>query len=182
MIEQNDKNQRQGLLINITGDGKGKTTSALGTCMRALGWGWQVSVVQFIKKPVETGEKRFVDSFSSKFNMVQAGLGMTYNSQHKEEQHIQAALNGWEKARICLFGGTADLLVLDEFNTVLSAGWIDIDTVIGELRKRPEWMHVIVTGRGAPDQLINVSDLVSEVRDIKHPYTAGVKAQKGIDY
>jgi cob(I)alamin adenosyltransferase len=182
MIEQNDKKQRHGLLINITGNGKGKTTSALGTCMRALGWGWQVSVIQFIKKPVETGEKRFVDSSSVKLNMIQAGLGMTYNSQHKEEQHVQAALNGWEKTCICLFGGTADLLVLDEFNTVLSAGWIDCDTVINELSKRPEWMHVIITGRAAPDQLIKASDLVSEIRDIKHPYNAGIKAQKGIDY
>lgn len=182
MIEQSDKNQRQGLLINITGDGKGKTTSALGTCMRALGWGWQVLVVQFIKNPNETGEKNFADSFSSKFKMVQTGLGMTLNSKYEEKQHVQAALNGWEKARICLFGGTADLLVLDEFNTVLEAGWLDCDVVIEELSKRPEWMHVIITGRGAPDRLLKVSDLISEVRNIKHPYDAGIKAQKGIDY
>jgi len=182
MIKKSKKDSREGLLINITGNGKGKTTSALGTCMRALGWGWQVSIIQFIKNEQENGEKRFAATISQGLEMVQCGLGLTHNSKASKAQHIEAACEAWEKAKSHLQSEKADLLVLDELNIVLKLGWLDIDDVINALQKRPKWMHVIITGRNAPDKLIAASDMVSEIKEIKHPYKSGTKAQKGIEY
>lgn len=182
MITENDKNKRNGLLINISGKGKGKTTSALGTCMRALGWGWQVSIIQFVKNRQNTGEKRFAGTIAQGLEMIQTGLGFSNNSRISKAQHIQAAREAWEKAESRLLAGKVDLLMLDELNIVLDLGWLEIDDVISTLLKRPEWMHVIITGRDVPDKLIAVSDLVSEINEIKHPYNSGVKAQKGIEY
>ena len=182
MIEKNRKDSRRGLLINITGDGKGKTTSALGTCMRALGWDWQVLIIQFIKNKRENGEKRFAASILHNLEMIQCGLGLTNNSKISKTEHIEAACEAWEKAKSCLQAGNVDLLVLDELNIALKLGWLEIDDVIRTLQRRPEWMHVIITGRNAPDKLIAVSDLVSEIKEIKHPYNSGTKAQKGIEY
>jgi cob(I)alamin adenosyltransferase len=182
MITKNDKKSRSGLLINITGNGKGKTTSALGTCMRALGWGWQVSIIQFIKNEQENGEKRFAATIPQVLKMIQCGLGLTHNSKASEEQHIEAAREAWKQAKSCLQAEKADLLVFDELNIALDLNWLDIDDVIDVLQKRPKWMHVIITGRNAPAKLIAVSDLVSEIKEIKHPYKLGIKAQKGIEY
>ncbi|MCK4982420.1 MAG: cob(I)yrinic acid a,c-diamide adenosyltransferase [Victivallaceae bacterium] len=182
MIEKSEKDSREGLLINITGNGKGKTTSALGTCMRALGWGWQVSIIQFIKNKQENGEKRFAATIAENLEMVQCGLGLTHNSRASDAQHIEAARNAWEKAKSHLRAGKADLMVFDELNIVLKLGWLDVDDVINALRKRPKRVHVIITGRNAPDKLIAASDLVSEIKEIKHPYKSGIKARKGIEY
>lgn len=182
MITKNGRDSRKGLLINITGDGKGKTTSALGTCMRALGWGWQVSIIQFIKNQQNNGEKRFAATIAENLEMLQCGLGLTHKSKSSEAEHIQAAREAWEQGKSHLQAGKADLLVFDELNIVLKLGWLDIDDVISTLQKRPEWLHVIITGRNAPDKLIAVSDLVSEIKEIKHPYKSGIKAQKGIEY
>ncbi len=181
MIEKREKDSRKGLLINITGNGKGKTTSALGNCMRALGWGWQVSMIQFIKNKQENGEKHFIETIQD-MEMIQCGLGLTHNSKASEAQHIQAAQEAWSKAKFCLLSGEIDLLVLDELNIVLNLGWLEIDEVISVLQKRPGWMHVIITGRNATDKIIVASDLVSEIKEIKHPYKSGIKAQKGIEY
>lgn len=181
MTKRNDRDSRIGLLINLTGDGKGKTTGALGCCMRALGWDWEVSVIQFIKDARETGEKRFAAAIPH-LEMIQIGLGMTCNSAIPEERHRETAVLAWEKAKSCLAGGKVDLLVLDELNAVLDLGWLDLAEVIRELQRRPAWMQVIVTGRHAPERLLAVSDLVSEIRAIKHPFDSGVKAGRGTEY
>ena len=182
MIEKSKKDSRNGLLINITGNGKGKTTSSLGTCMRALGWGWQVSIIQFVKNKQENGEKRFAATIAGNLEMVQCGLGLTHNSKASETEHAQAACEAWRKAKSHLQAGKADLLVFDELNIALKLGWVDVGDVISALQKRPKWMHVIITGRNAPDKLIAASDIVSEIKEIKHPYKSGIKAQKGIEY
>ena len=150
--------------------------------MRALGWDWKVSVMQFVKNEQETGEKRFASKLAPNFEMLQMGLGLTHNSKASEAEHIQVAKTAWKKAKDYLQTGKVDLLVLDEFNIVLNLKWLEIEDVIEALQKRPKWMHVIITGRDAPDKLLAISDLVSEINEIKHPYKSNIKSQKGIEY
>lgn len=178
-----DKKSR-GLLINITGNGKGKTTSSLGTCVRALGWGWKVRIIQFVKDKRETGEKRFFENIAkdSDLEICQCGLGCTWKSKWTKEEHATAALEAWKKAEESIKDSEARLLVLDELNIALDAGWLDKETVLSNLKNRPEEMNIIVTGRYSPEWLVDICDLVSEVKEIKHPYKKGIKARKGIEF
>jgi cob(I)alamin adenosyltransferase len=182
MIIQEDRNKRHGLLINITGHGKGKTTSALGTCLRALGWGWKVAVIQFIKNDCETGEKHFAATSGLPFEICSMGAGFTWRKNGSRDQDIQCAENAWRKVVECIDAGQTDLVVLDELNIALDKKYLALDKIIAGLRSRPPWMHVIITGRNAPPQLIEVSDLVSEIREVKHPFNAGIPAQQGIEF
>lgn len=182
MIHNEERNQRKGLLINITGNGKGKTTSALGACMRALGWNWKVKMIQFIKGSRETGEKRFAGSYAGNFEMIQAGLGMPLGSQIPEDKHIEAAHKAWTIAENLILQKNVDLLVLDELNVSIDLGWLKVEDVVETLTNRPSWMTIIITGRNSPAECINISDLVSDIKEIKHPYNIGIPAQKGIDY
>jgi cob(I)alamin adenosyltransferase len=182
MIKHEDREKRHGLLINITGPGKGKTTSALGTCLRALGWNWKVAVIQFIKNDSETGERHFGDVSGMPFEICSLGAGFTWRKSGSSNEDIQCAENAWQKAGEYLAEGRVDLLVLDEFNIALDKKYLPLDKVIATLRDRPSWMHVIITGRNAPAALIEACDLVSEIREIKHPFNAGIPAQKGIEF
>ncbi len=182
MITEIQKNKRHGLLINITGNGKGKTTSALGTAMRALGWGWNVKVIQFIKSSSATGEKKFADDTSLPFELQPLGAGLTWKSQYSEAEHIRRAQAAWAEVTKIILADQTDLLILDELNIALDKQWLAIDEVINTFKQRPAWQHIIVTGRYAPPEIIEASDLVSEIQEIKHPYKAGISAQKGIDF
>ncbi|MCP3966093.1 MAG: cob(I)yrinic acid a,c-diamide adenosyltransferase [Lentisphaerae bacterium] len=182
MIENNQKHQRHGLLINITGNGKGKTTSALGTAMRALGWGWTVKVIQFVKSSGATGEKRFADNSTLPIEIIPMGAGLTWKSKYSEEEHINRANTAWNAVKEVICEDNIDLLILDELNIALHKSWINAEDVITFLESRPKWQHVIITGRYAMPEIIAASDLVSEVQEVKHPYKAGIKAQKGIDF
>ena len=169
----------RGLLIVITGNGKGKSTSAFGTMARALGHGMKVGVCQFIKSRTDTGEEAFFGSQPGvEWHVL--GDGFTWDTQNRE-QDITTAERGWEVARRMLADPAYQLVVLDELTYLLSYGYLDSDVVLDALAQRPSMQHVIVTGRAAPDALIELADTVSIIADEKHAYRAGIKAQPGID-
>jgi cob(I)alamin adenosyltransferase len=167
----------RGLLIVITGNGKGKSTSAFGTVARALGHGMEVGVVQFIKSCTDTGEEAFLGRYAE---WHVTGDGFTWDTQNRE-QDIATAQRGWAIAARMLSDPSYQLVVLDELTYLLSYAYLDSDTVLDALARRPPMQHVIVTGRGASPALIELADTVSVIADEKHAYRAGVGAQPGID-
>ena len=169
----------RGLLIVITGNGKGKSTSAFGTIVRALGHGMKVGVVQFIKSRTDTGEEAFLGKQPGVEWHV-TGDGFTWDTQDRE-QDIATAQRGWAIAARMLADPSYQLVVLDELTYLLSYGYLDSDSVLDALAHRPPDQHVIVTGRAASDVLIELADTVSIIADEKHAYRAGIKAQPGID-
>jgi cob(I)alamin adenosyltransferase len=169
----------RGLLIVITGNGKGKSTSAFGTMARALGHGMKVGVCQFIKSRTDTGEEAFLGGQPG-VEWYVLGDGFTWDTQNRE-QDIATAERGWEVARRMLADPAYQLVVLDELTYLLSYGYLDSDVVLDALAHRPPMQHVIVTGRAASDALIELADTVSIIADEKHAYRAGIKAQPGID-
>lgn len=166
-----------GLLIVITGNGKGKSTSAFGTVARALGHGMKVGVVQFIKSRTDTGEEAFLGQHAE---WHVTGDGFTWDTQNRA-QDIATAQRGWTIAARMLSDPSYQLVVLDELTYLLSYGYLDADDVLDALAQRPPMQHVVVTGRGASDALIELADTVSVIADEKHAFRAGVKAQPGID-
>jgi cob(I)alamin adenosyltransferase len=172
--------QRHGLLIVNTGDGKGKTTAALGVLLRAVGRGMSVGMFQFIK---HTGARygEHVAAERLGVSITPLGDGFTWLSSDLARDRALAAA-GWARCREALSRGTYDVLILDELTYALSYGWLDLDEVLAALRARPAGTHVIITGRGAPDALVAAADLVTEMRLVKHPYRdQGLGAQPGID-
>ena len=182
MIEASEKQNRQGLLLNLTGNGKGKTTSALGTACRALGWGWRIVIIQFVKSERETGERHFFLESNRRVEFFSLGVGATWTPEVTTGQHEEAALAAWQKAQEYLDDPAVDLLILDELNIAVNYGWLPVPDVIMKLQHRPASMHVIVTGRYADPALLEASDLVSEIKEIKHPYHKGITSQIGIEY
>ena len=169
----------RGLLIVITGNGKGKSTSAFGTVARALGHDMKVGVCQFIKSRTDTGEEAFLGKQPGvEWHVL--GDGFTWDTQNRA-QDIATAERGWEVAKRMLGDPSYQLVVLDELTYLLSYGYLDADEVLDALARRPPMQHVIVTGRGASEALIELADTVSVIADEKHAYRAGVKAQRGID-
>ena len=173
------RSERRGLLLTITGDGKGKTTSALGTAIRALGWGWRVKFIQFVKDGFESGEKRFFARLQlPELEWEQCGSGMSWD----HADHAGAAQRGWEIAREAILSDRYDLVVLDELNIALRQHWLTVDEVVETMKNRPPHLHVIATGRTALPEILAISDLVSRIEDEKHPFHQGILAQNGIDY
>ncbi len=170
----------KGLVIVNTGNGKGKTTAALGLLMRAWGQGMRVVMLQFIKaKTANWGESRAARKMG--VELVPLGAGFTWMS--KDIEHDRAlAQQCWQRCREAIEGGEHDIVVMDEMTYCFKFGWLDLDEVLAVLSRRPPHQHVIITGRDAPPELIEFADLVTEMREIKHPYKAGVKAQKGIEF
>lgn len=169
----------RGLLIVMTGNGKGKSTSAFGTVARALGHGMKVGVVQFIKSRTDTGEETFLGRQPGVEWQV-TGDGFTWDTQDRA-QDIATAQRGWAIAARMLADPSFQLVVLDELTYLLSYGYLDRDPVLDALANRPPLQHVIVTGRAASEALIELADTVSVIADEKHAFRAGVKAQPGID-
>ncbi|EGV51856.1 MULTISPECIES: cob(I)yrinic acid a,c-diamide adenosyltransferase [sulfur-oxidizing symbionts] len=169
----------QGLLLVLTGNGKGKSSSAFGMLARALGHGMKVGVAQFIKGRSDTGEEAF---FQRQPGVVWhlLGEGFTWETQNLTRD-IKTAQRGWAVVREMLRDPSLGLIVLDELTYPLKYGWLEIDTVLADLKARPPMQHVVITGRGAPQALCDAADTVTELRDIKHAFRAGVRAQKGID-
>jgi len=177
-IQQADKDK--GLLLCITGNGKGKSSSGFGMVARALGHDMRVGVVQFIKGPCSTGEETFFRRFPDMVEYHVVGDGFTWDTQNLD-QDIASAKAGWEVCKRLLNDPTIDVVLLDELNIVLKMKYLDIDTVLADLANRPEMQHAIVTGRGAPDAIIDAADTVSRIEDVKHAFRAGIQAQKGIE-
>jgi len=171
---------QRGLLVVYTGHGKGKTTAALGMVFRALGRGFRVSVVQFIKGKWKTGERLFAETIPGLHFHVM-GLGFTWESDDLAKDKA-AARAAWEKAREEISSGERDLVVLDELTYTFHYDFLPLAEVLDVLRARPAHVHVVVTGRNAPEELVALADLVSEMVVVKHPHAAGIKAQIGVDY
>ncbi|MFC1748261.1 cob(I)yrinic acid a,c-diamide adenosyltransferase [Pseudomonadota bacterium] len=169
----------RGIIVVNTGNGKGKSSSGFGVVARALGHGMRVAVVQFIKGRDSTGEERFFRQFPAVEYHVM-GEGFTWETQDRERD-IAAAEEAWQKSCEFLASEEFDLVMLDELNIALKLKYLDVNDVVKQLQKRPRMQHVVITGRAAPDELIEVADTVTEMREIKHAYKAGVRAQKGIE-
>lgn len=172
--------QKKGLLLVITGNGKGKSTSAFGMVARALGHGMKVGVCQFIKSRTDTGEEAFF-SQNPQCEWHVLGDGFTWDTQDRE-QDIATSKRGWQVALKMLKDPSYDLVVLDELTYLLSYDYLDKDDVLNALSQKPEMQHVVVTGRSAIAELRELADTVSEIKDEKHAYSSGIQAQKGIDY
>ena len=171
----------KGLLIVHTGKGKGKTTAALGLLMRACGHGFKPCVIQFIKSETgRWGEIKTAEKMGIEWHKTGSGFTTT---PEEEQEAIAKAHQGWKLAQEKIASGQYDLVLLDEFTYPLHYGWIDTDAVIAWLKEhKPDDVHVIITGRSAPDNLIEFADLVTEMRAIKHPFEQGIKAQRGIEF
>lgn len=167
------------LLVN-TGDGKGKSTAAFGTALRAIARGWRVAVVQFLKSGEwKVGEEKIGRDLGIDWHA--AGDGFTWDSSDMDETKAKAVA-AWAFARDLIAAGDHQLVVLDEATYAMTWGWIDTDEVVAALGARPAGVSVIVTGRDAPRELIDAADTVTEMRKVKHAFDAGVMARKGIDY
>lgn len=169
-----------GLLLVHTGDGKGKTTAALGLAFRALGHGLPVAVVQFIKGRWSTGERRLAEHLPG-LTFLTMGEGFTWTGD-AAELHARAARAAFERARALLAEGAHRLVILDELTRALHHGFLELDEVLAALDARAPGVTAVVTGRGAPAPLLEAADLVTEMRAVKHPFERGVRAQAGIDF
>lgn len=180
--------RRHGLVLVVTGDGKGKTTSALGLAFRALGNGFRVFMVQYIKGKWKTGEKKLADLLRTHADHLGVdieirpmGDGFTWITQNRE-QDIATTREIWEVSKQAITSGKYDFVILDEINVVMKLGYLDPQEVIAVLKGRDPDLHVMLTGRGAPPEICDLADMVSEVKVIKHHYKAGIKAQQGIEF
>jgi cob(I)alamin adenosyltransferase len=169
-----------GILVVYTGDGKGKTTAALGMVLRALGRGLPVAVVQFVKGRWKTGERMFA-SGQEHLDFRVVGEGFTWEGDDPEV-HARAARAGWEEARALLAAGAHRVVVLDELTYVVSRGWVPEGEVLAALAARAPQTTVVVTGRGAPQAIVDAADLVTEMRLVRHPFAKGMKAIPGVDF
>jgi cob(I)alamin adenosyltransferase len=174
-------NREKGLIIVNTGTGKGKTTAALGLAFRALGQDLRVGIVQFIKGAIPTGEAALVKRLDLPIDMFTLGDGFTWNTQDRE-QDMATARQAWEQAVALLHDPAYDVIILDELNIVLRYGYLPLETVLEALRHKRETLHVVITGRHANKALVELADLVTEMRPVKHPYKAGIRAQKGVEF
>jgi cob(I)alamin adenosyltransferase len=175
------KTVEKGLLIVNTGPGKGKSTAAFGLAMRALGHGWRIGVVQFIKGAWETGERNALDAFGEQVSWHSMGEGFTWETQDKARD-IAAAGRAFDKAKELMADETIRLIVLDELNIALRYDYLPLAEVVATLRARRPDLHIVVTGRNAKPELIEAADLVTEMTLVKHHFAAGVKAQQGIEF
>ncbi len=171
----------RGVAVLLTGDGKGKTSSAFGMVMRALGYGQQVGVVQFIKGQQLSGEEHYLKNHCPDVAFYQMGTGFTWDTQDRAAD-IEAAERTWKVAREMLCNRDLDLVVLDELTYMLAFDYLSEDTVISAISNRPAEQSVIVTGRGGGSKLREVMDTVSEVKEVAHAYREGIAARKGVDY
>jgi cob(I)alamin adenosyltransferase len=177
-----ERNVEKGLVLVFTGDGKGKTTAALGLVLRTLGHGEQVAVVQFIKGGWQPGEARALELFGEALHWHALGEGFTWETQDRDRDRelVQAA---WQRSCTYLADGARKLVVLDEVNVALKLGYLAVEQVLEGLALRPPLTHVALTGRGAPPALLERADLVTEMKLLRHPFREqGVKAQAGIEF
>jgi cob(I)alamin adenosyltransferase len=176
---------RHGLTLVFTGDGKGKTTAAIGLTVRAVGNHMRVFFLQFIKGQWKTGERDVLRSLPG-VDLEVTGRGFTIESLRNPsipmEDHAAAAAHGWQVAQQIVHAGEYDLVVLDEILGAVSAGLVPLEELVALVKTKPATLHLVLTGRGAPPEVVGVADLVSEVQPIKHPFDQGIKAQRGIEF
>ncbi len=177
------KDVRRGLIIVNTGPGKGKTTAAMGTGLRAVGQGMRVLMLQFLKGSWHYGELDAVKALDGKFIMKQMGRGFVkVGGAETDPEDIRMVDQAWSEAETAILSGEWDLVILDEINYAISYGMLDSAKVVETLKKKPEMVHVILTGRNAHPTIVELADTVTEMREVKHAYEKGVMAQRGIEY
>ncbi|GAA0747863.1 cob(I)yrinic acid a,c-diamide adenosyltransferase [Sphingomonas sp. ABOLD] len=175
------KSEEKGLLIVHTGKGKGKSSAAMGMVVRAIGHGMKVGVVQFIKGAMMTGEKAVFDAFPDQVEFKPMGEGFTWDTQDRARD-IAVTRTAWDEVKRMIADPAYDMVLADELNIALRYDYLPLDEVLAVIEARPPMKHVIVTGRNAPEALIEAADLVTEMTQVKHPFRSGVKAQKGIEF
>ena len=176
--------EEKGLIIVHTGAGKGKSTASFGMAIRSLGHGMKVAIVQFIKGAIHTGEAAFIHKIAGlgmPIEMHTLGEGFTWKTQDRERD-IATAAKGWQKAVELMRDPSIDMVILDELNIATKYEYIPIATVVEELRQKRPMLHMVITGRNASPELIEIADLVSEMKVIKHPYSRGIKPQRGVEF
>lgn len=173
--------EEKGLLIVYTGAGKGKTTAALGMALRCVGHGKKVAVVQFIKGAINTAEERVLKSFDPLVTFLRMGEGYTWETQDRERD-TAFAQRAWNRAGEFLRDPSYAMVILDEFNIALQHEYVHLSEVLPVLSERPPMQHVVVTGRSAKAELIEAADLVTEMKQVKHPFRKGIKAQPGVEF
>ena len=173
--------EERGLLMVYTGSGKGKTTAALGMALRCTGHGMKVAVVQFIKGAIDTAEERALKSFGDLVVFLRMGEGYTWETQDQKRDTAFAHI-AWKKAAEFLGDSSYAMVILDELNIALQHGYVNLPDVLPVLSRRPPMQHVVITGRGAPQELMEQADLVTEMKQIKQPFRKGVKAQPGVEF
>jgi cob(I)alamin adenosyltransferase len=182
--EVTPKEKEVGLTIVYTGNGKGKTTAALGMCVRAAGYKKRVRILQFVKGSWKYGELSGIKLLSDFVEMEQVGEGFVgiVDDDKEFSVHQKAARKGLELALEVMQSGRYDLVILDELNVAIDLGLVELSDVLDLVRKKPKKMHLVITGRNAPQELIEMADLVTDMTEIKHPYQKGILAQKGVDW
>lgn len=176
-----EANVDRGVVVLITGNGKGKSSSGFGMVVRALGHGFKAGVVQFIKQANSCGEQLYLASREPNLQQYAMDTGFTWDTQNKEAD-MAAAERSWAKAELMLKDPSLSLVLLDELTYMVSYGYLDEKRIIDAIRARPPMQHVVITGRGASEALVELADTVSEIHDVKHAFKAGVRAQKGVEY
>ena len=177
---------RQGLVLVFTGNGKGKTTAAIGLAVRAAGNKMRVRIIQFIKGQWKSGEREALQKLAPYVELNLMGRGFTIERLRDERipmyDHQAAAREGWKDAQEAVRSGQYDLVILDEILGTVKAGFVSVEELVGLAREKPSELHLALTGRNAPPELVEVADLVTEMRPIKHPLEKGIKAQRGIEF
>lgn len=171
-----------GLVIVHTGNGKGKTTAALGLALRAWGEGLKILILQFIKGGWKYGELKALEKFSPDIIVKQCGEGFTRRGNTDMKKHQEAAQNALNEAKEAMQSGKWDMIILDEVNYAVDFGLIPLESVLDLINEKPAPLHLVLTGRNAKNELIDCADLVTEMTEIKHPFQQGIKAQKGIEF
>ena len=171
----------RGLLIVHTGNGKGKSSSAFGMAIRSIGWGLKVAILQYVKGKWETGERNFFEAHPDLATFEVMGEGFTWDTQDRALD-IEAARAAWERSKAMILDPEIDFVILDELNIVLRDDTLPIVEIVAFLRDRPLTKHICITGRGAKPELLEIADLVTDFTEVKHPYKAGFKAQRGVEY
>ena len=174
---------RKGLILINTGPGKGKTTAALGTGLRAVGCGMRVLMLQFLKGSWHYGELDAVLPFGDNFILKQLGRGFVkVGGAETDPEDLKMVQEAWQESRQAILSGEYDLVILDEINYAIGYGMLDPEQVAATLLERPEMVHIILTGRNAHPKLVEIADTVTEMREVKHAYQKGILAQRGIEY
>lgn len=183
-VDRLPEKPRRGLVIVLTGEGKGKTTSCLGIALRAVGYGMRVLMVQFIKGSLHYGEIDGAKRLAPEFELMPMGKGFVgiRGDTLSFAEHAAAAAKALATARKRIFSGRYDIVILDEINVALHLGLLELPAVLSLLREKPETVHLILSGRNAHEEVILHAHLVTEMRNIKHPFEVGIEAEKGIDY
>ncbi len=175
------KTKEKGLIIVHTGKGKGKSTAAFGMVFRALGHGFKIGIVQFVKGKWGTGERDILEKFPEQVTIKAMGEGFTWETQDRQRD-IDAAKTAWQEAKNLIMDSQYKMVLLDELNICLRYDYLNIKEVVEFLKNKPKDTHVIITGRNAKEELIEIADLVTEMSMIKHPFRSGIKAQAGIEF